>query len=169
MCLFCTTYLGLLTAEKPPAEKSTEDTISRLQTRYLRELPIAKTGWPKHHVMQYVKLALVEKEDVTLRDESLNEITKMTLQGEVDKILKRKEQLMELRSIFHYDNKPCPRLILIMGAPGKCEIYIINVLSQYPKYSPYKCMHCGRVQLFTGLTSYCMHWNTILAYWADIL
>ena len=127
MCLFCPTYLGLLTAEKPPAEKSTKDTISRLQARYLRGLPIAKTGWPKHHVIQYVRLALVEKEDVTLRDESLNEITKMTLQGEVDKILKRKEQLIELRSIFHYDNKPCPRLIVIMGAPGKYEIYIIIV------------------------------------------
>jgi len=67
-------------------------------------------------------LALVEKEDVTLRDENLNEITQLTLQGEVDKILKKKEQLCGLRDIFHYLNKPCPRLILIMGGPG--EYYI---------------------------------------------
>ena len=61
----------------------------------------------------------MEKEDVTLRDENLNEITKLTLQGEVDKILKKKEQLSGLRDIFHYQNKPCPRLILIMGGPGE--------------------------------------------------
>ena len=69
-----------------------------------------------HHVSQYVKLALVEKEDVTIRDKNLNEITKLSLQGEVDKILKKKVPLGDLKDIF---NQPCPRLILIMGAPGK--------------------------------------------------
>jgi len=44
----------------------------RLQTRHFRGLPTAKTGWPKHHVIQYVRLALVEKEDVTLKDENLS-------------------------------------------------------------------------------------------------
>jgi len=57
----------------------------------------------------------VENEDVTRYDETINEITKMTLRGEVDKILKKKKPLYKLRDIFHY---PCPRLILIMGAPG---------------------------------------------------
>jgi len=61
----------------------------------------------------------MEKEDVTLRNESLNEIIKLTLQGEVDKILKKREPLGELIDIFHYQNKPCPRLILIMGGPGE--------------------------------------------------
>ena len=114
-------YNSGLTATKcdSSTETSTTDTISRLQARYLRGLPIAKTGWPKHHVVQYVRLVLVEKEDITLRDENLNDITKMTIQGEVDKILKQKEQLNELGDIFHYQNKPCPRLIVIMGAPGK--------------------------------------------------
>ena len=100
--------------------------VSRLQARYIRGLPTAKTGWPKHQVMHYVRLALVEKEDVTLRDEGLNVITKLTLRGEVDKILKKKEQLGELRDIFHYQNKPCPRLILIMGGPG--EYYKVLVI-----------------------------------------
>jgi len=50
----------------------------------------------------------VEKEDVTFRDENLNKITKMMLQGEVDKMMKGKQQLRELRDIFHYEGKPCP-------------------------------------------------------------
>jgi len=101
---------------------------SRLQARYLRQLPTAKAGWPKHCVVQYIRLALVEKENVTLRDESLNEITKLTLQGEVDKILKRKAQLGGLKDIFHYQNKPCPRLILIMGGPGEYYKVLVVVM-----------------------------------------
>jgi len=93
--------------------------VSRLQARYLRGLPTAKTGWPKHRVIQYIRLALVEKEDVTRNDKNLNEITKLSLLGEVDYILKRKTQLGELIDIFHYQNKPCPRLILVMGGPGE--------------------------------------------------
>ena len=70
----------------------------------------------------------MEKEDVTLRDESLNMITELTLRGEVDKILKKKEQLGELRDIFHYQNKPCPRLILIMGGPGEYYKVLVVVM-----------------------------------------
>ena len=91
----------------------------RLKTRYLRQLPTAKTDWPKHKVIQYVRLALVEKEDVTLKDDNLNEVTKLTLQGEIDRILKKKQPLGDLKDIFHYENKPCPRLIVIMGGPGE--------------------------------------------------
>ena len=68
---------------------------------------------------EFVRLALVEKEDVTLKDENLNEITKLTLQGDVDRILKKKVPLANLREIFHYENKPSPRLIVIMGGPGE--------------------------------------------------
>ena len=74
---------------------------------------------PKHCVTKYVGLALVDKEDINIQDESLNEITKLTLQGEVDKILKKKEPLHSLIDIFHYKHRPCPRLILILGGPGK--------------------------------------------------
>ena len=86
--------------------KSKPIDVTKIQARYLRGLPTAKTSWPKHLVTQYVRLALVEKEDVTLQDKNLNEITNLTLQGEVDKILKKKEPLGELRDIFHYHNKP---------------------------------------------------------------
>jgi len=88
----------------------------RVQARYLRQLPGCKTDWPKHCVTQYVKLALVDKEDITLSD---HEFTKLTLQGNIDKILKKKEPLNELIDIFHYKQKPCPWLILLMRAPGK--------------------------------------------------
>ena len=99
--------------------KSIPVDVERLKARHLRLQPTAKTDWPKHNVTEYVRLALVEKEDVTLRDEKLNEITKLTLQGDVDRILKKKQPLGDLRDIFHYQDKPCPRLIIIMGGPGE--------------------------------------------------
>ena len=68
---------------------------------------------------KYIRLALVAKEDVTLRDDDLSELTKLTLQGDIDSILKKKEPLHDLRDIFFYQNEPCPRLILIMGGPGE--------------------------------------------------
>ena len=105
-----------------PAPKKVEYSpidVSRLKSRYLRQLPTAKTGWPKHKVTEFVRLALIDKEDVILKDENLNEVTKLTLQGDVDRILKKKQPLANLREIFHYENKPCPRLIVIMGGPGE--------------------------------------------------
>ena len=63
---------------------------------------------------------------MTLRDDHLNELTKLTLQGATDSILKKKEPLNDLEDIFHYQNEPCPRLILIMGGPGESNS---NVLS----------------------------------------
>ena len=103
----------------PLKSNSNQMEVNRLKARYLRLLPTAKTDWPKHNVTQYVKLALVKKQDVTLRDEHLNDVTKLTLEGDVDRILKVKEPLGDVKEIFHYQNKPCPRLILIMGGPGE--------------------------------------------------
>ena len=60
----------------------------------------------------------MEKDDVTLKDD-LIDITKLTLQGDVDRILKKKKPLGDLREIFHNQDEPCPRLIVIMGGPGK--------------------------------------------------
>ena len=106
-------------SEPATAVKISLADIERLKTRYLRKQPTAKTDWPKHKVTQYIRLAIVEKEDVTPRDENLNEVTKLTLQGDVDRILKKKQPLGDLREIFHYENEPCPRLIVIMGGPGE--------------------------------------------------
>ena len=103
----------------PKKSKSSPIDVSRLKARYLRLQSTAKTDWPKHKVTQYIKLALIKKEDITLRDENLNEVTKLTLQGDVDRILKKKEPLGDLREIFYYEDKPCPRLIVIMGGPGE--------------------------------------------------
>lgn len=60
----------------------------------------------------------MDNEDITLQDDSLNAITRLTLQGEVDKILKKKKPLSGLKEIFCYENQLCPRLILVMGSPG---------------------------------------------------
>ena len=56
---------------------------------------------------------------MTRTDKNLEEITRLTLQGQVDELMLRKEPLGDLKDIFHYENKHCPRLILIMGGSGK--------------------------------------------------
>jgi len=87
--------------------------VRRLKARYIKHL--SDTDWP----VQYVRLALVKHEKVTRADKNLEEITRLTLQGQVDELLLRKEPLHDLRDIFHYENKPCPRVIVIMGGPGE--------------------------------------------------
>ena len=114
-----TTAAESYSEQSVPTVKQCPIDVSRLKVRYLNQLPTCITDWPKHNVIHYVRLAIVEKERVTLRDEHLNEITKLTLKGEVDKILKKKTQLGDLKEIFHYNKQPCPRLILIMGGPGE--------------------------------------------------
>ena len=90
--------------------------VTRLKARYLKHVATDDSDWPQ----TYIRLALIKGEKVTRADKNLEEITKMTLQGQVDEILLRKEPLGGLEDIFHYQNKPCPRLILIMGGPGRC-------------------------------------------------
>ena len=125
LCM-CTVYITGVHANTKSNSEGSAPTVklcstdaSRLKARYLNQPPTCKTDWPKHNVFHYVRLALVEKEDVTLREEHLNEITKLSLKGEVDKILKKKQSLSGLKDIFYYEDKPCPRLILITGGPGE--------------------------------------------------
>ena len=76
----------------------------------------------------YIQLALVRDEICNLHDKRLNKITRHTLQGQVDKILKIKESLNGgLEDIFHYNDSPCPRLILILGAPGNNIICVTKL------------------------------------------
>jgi len=90
--------------------------ISRLKSRYCKHLSTDDTDWPH----SYIRLALVKQEEkITRVSPGLKEITKMTLQGQVDEILLKKEVLGGLKDIFHYKNTNCPRLILVMGAPGE--------------------------------------------------
>lgn len=61
------------------------------------------------HPHCYIQLALVRDEMCDIKDKKLNEITRHTLQGQVDEILKIKEPLKRgLEDIFHYNNIPCP-------------------------------------------------------------
>ena len=111
-----------LTTTSEPATKNVKSSpldVSRIKAQYIDLLPTGKTDWPKHKLTHYVRLAIIEKDDVTLRDKNFDEFTRLTLQGDVDKILKKKKPLSDLREIFHYENEPCPRLILIMGGPGE--------------------------------------------------
>ena len=82
------------------------------------------------HPHCYIQLPLVRDEICNLRDKKLDEITRCTLLGQVDEILKMKEQLKRgLEDIFHYNNLSCPRLILILGAPGKKCSYLAIMYS----------------------------------------
>lgn len=97
---------------------SSVDKISkaRLQSRYCRHISSIESDWPQ----RYVRLALVKGEKVTKGGKDLEETTRLTLRGKIDDVLMMKEPLGDLIDIFHYQNKPCPRLILVMGGPGKC-------------------------------------------------
>ena len=77
---YSTGILGLSTTIIEPATtvKCSPLDVRRLKARYIKLLPTGKTDWPKHKVTQYVKLAIVKKEDVTLRDKHLNELTRLT-------------------------------------------------------------------------------------------
>ena len=98
--------------------------IEKLKARYLRGIHVqhCSLDWPEHTASKYIKLALVEKEKmITLDDKQnpLNEIAKLSLKSNADKILLKKNPLGGLKDIFHYRNEPCPRLILIVGGPGE--------------------------------------------------
>ena len=67
----------------------------------------------------YIQLALVQEDVCDIEDKRLRELVIHTLQGHIDEIKKMKNPLERgLEDIFHYNNSPCPRLILILGAPG---------------------------------------------------
>lgn len=92
-----------------------QDATDMLRLRYIREFGCDEV----EGTVKYINLALVKNEKVTRVDKSLEEFTKLTLQGQVDELLHKKEQLNNLWDIFHYQDKLCPRLILIVGAPGE--------------------------------------------------
>ena len=76
----------------------------------------------------YIQLALVRDKICSIHDKRLNEITRHTLRGQVDEILNIKEPLKRgLEDIFHYNDSPCPRLILILGAPGNNIICVTKL------------------------------------------
>jgi len=67
-------------------------------------------------MFHYVWLALVHEDTVTLQDQSLVETTKLTAEGDIDKMLKKRKPLNELKEIFSCENE---RVILITGTPGE--------------------------------------------------
>jgi len=100
------------TSEPVTTVKCSQIDVRRLKAQYTST---DETDWP----VRYVKLALVKGEKVTRNDKNLEEVTRLTLQGQVDELLLKKESLNDLKDIFHYKNKPCPQVIVIMGGPGE--------------------------------------------------
>ena len=83
---------------------------------YLRAMysttPIS-TSVPPIPSKTFIKLALVKKGKVS-REQSHN-VTRLTLQGDIDQILQVKEQI-EMDDILKVDDKA--RLVVVEGAPG---------------------------------------------------
>jgi len=109
----------LYDGEPPPKIRNTRSSLNvasrTLQSRYLSDLCHNEDGL----VPTYTELALVKDEEVKEADfQELEELTKFTLQGDIDRILRKKEPLGDLKDIFHYKGEPCPKLILIVGCPG---------------------------------------------------
>ena len=65
----------LITGKFNKKESTVVDAAARiLRSRYLKQPSHVKSDWPKHCVFDYVKLALVEKDDVTLRDDYIDDL-----------------------------------------------------------------------------------------------
>ena len=88
--------------------------VSKLKAWYIEHLK-SDTVWE-----QEVRLVLVKDKKIQRSDDDLGEATKLTLQGQIDELLLRKELLDQLKDVFHYQNKPCPHIVLIIGGPGEC-------------------------------------------------
>ena len=96
--------------------------VSKLKAWYLECVFTSDTECEQ----QYVSLVLVREEEIKRTDKGLEEATKLTLQRQIDELLLKKEPLGEVSDIFHYQNKPCPHLILILGGPGEWSWYTAN-------------------------------------------
>ena len=72
------------------------------------------TDWPNHKVSEYVNLTFAVREDTTLSDFSINKSTKQLMQNEMID-----GPFSDLKNIFHYQDLPCPRVILLVGGPGE--------------------------------------------------
>ena len=76
--------------------------------------PLPKSDkWPPTPSTVYVKLALIKKKKVSRAE--ANEFTRLTLQGDIDLILRAKEQI-EMDDILKAEDKT--RLVVVEGAPG---------------------------------------------------
>ena len=103
--------------KKIALQEAADKLCRRYQQKQLNDMD--EYHWPKHDVLTYVKLALVECKNVSPEDEYIDDLTQLTIRGGgVDMIMKKKKPIGDMREIFHYNNKIIPRLILIMGAPG---------------------------------------------------
>ena len=95
-----------------------EKAADRLKNSYCQQSSHTTNDWSKHSTFDYVKLALIIKQPVTTADD-IDNLTQLTLEGGIEKILKKKKPINNLKEIFYYSNEKIPKLILIMGGPGK--------------------------------------------------
>ena len=145
----CTLHTGThltTTGEPDSTVKRIPLDVSRLKARYIKALSNDHTDWPLH----YVRLALVKSDPVLRGNRNMEEIKSLVLQGQLDELLLRREPLDDLSDIFHYENKPSPRLILIMGGPGE---YNINISS-----SDVVDIYCAGIGKTTLAHHICVKW-----------
>ena len=115
LIVYCIGIHSTTTSEPATTEEHSKLDVSGLKERYKKLFSPEYTDDPQSRI-PYIQLALVKGEKDTKANEK---ITKLRIQGQVDELLLEKEPLSGLRDIFHYKNKRCPRVILIMGGPGE--------------------------------------------------
>ena len=96
----------------------TTTTYAAHYTNYLRAVytlsPVTRSDkWPPTTSKSYIKLALVKKD--TVNHGEADHFTRLTLQGQIDHILKAKQSIA-LDDVLKVEDKA--RLVLVEGAPG---------------------------------------------------
>ena len=108
---------------------------------YLRRLyrnlaPQRMLQWPELPHYEFVTLAMIKQERVTFR-KTLDKFVQSTLHGNIDDILRRKEEI-DLEHMFDKDEAN-HKVVLIEGAPGAGKTMLVWHI----------CREWGRNQLFT--------------------
>ena len=101
---------------RPQLPESLQTLAKTLKATYRDKKFFQKAAGPSVGNIQFINLALVQKQGVSEDEKEQDEFLKSTLHGAVDDIIKKKEEIL-LEDIFKYSSEG-RKLVLVEGAPG---------------------------------------------------